>query len=216
MGYYKNLSISGGARTQGVSQGNSAGISVRAEIDEEVYQMYVKALARLSVNNPAVRKILKDALRKEAAEARKRIMRDVRMSLSEDPRRAYLGVKRLVYKKALGFNVSILSQRKAGARYKLIRPRKLDQNPNQRGGNRRSRSDRTEQIDTYYGKDRAFILRFLNSGTDYRTTRFGNRGSLAARRMFEISATFQMHTAQDDISKIVEEILQEEFSEETR
>lgn len=214
MGYSKNLAISSGFRRKPVPHGTGGpAIEVKAEIDQDVYQTYNEAIARLSVEHQEVRKVLLANIRKEALEARKRITKDVKNALKDDPRRAYLAVKRMVYKRILGFNVSILAQRKAGARYKLIRPRKLDQNPDQRGGNRRPYNEDLNRLDTYYGKDRGFILRFLNSGTDYRQTRFGHRGAIPQRRIFEISAQFQMQTAEKNISEMIEEVLHEMFND---
>jgi hypothetical protein len=91
--------------------------------------------------------------------------------------------------------------------------RKLDENPNQRGGNRRPRSQRTEQIDTYYGKDRGFILRFLNSGTASRDTRFGNRGAIPAGRQFETSSTWQMEKAAEELANSMATELEAAFYE---
>ena len=65
-------------------------------------------------------------------------------------------------------------------------------------GTRRTRSvsPRTKKLYEYYGPDRAFILRFLEGGTDTRTARpqgptgrrsmatYGNRGSIGARSFF--------------------------------
>lgn len=67
-----------------------------------------------------------------------------------------------------------------------------------KSGIRRHRtiSDRTKQIRKYYGPDRSFILRFLDSGTDTRTAMpagptgigskasYGNRGSISPRSFF--------------------------------
>jgi len=90
--------------------------------------------------------------------------------------------------------------------------RKLDDNPNQRGGNRRPRSSRTKEVDGYIAASRAFVLRFNNSGTAGRETRFGNRGAIRTRRVFETSASFQMEGAMNDISQMIEEIMSEEFN----
>ena len=150
----------------------------------------------------------------EAKKVRKNISKDVHNNMPNDPRRAYASVKRSLYKMVLGFNVSILNPRRGSVKAMSIwrPPRKLDENPNQRGGNRRKRSDRTNQVDGYMNSARAFVLRFNNSGTADRETRFGNRGSLRMRRVFETSASFQMEGAMNEISQIIEEIMSEEFN----
>lgn len=208
--------------TGGSGSGNG-GSFVKVEVNQERVEWQAKALAALSVNNPTARKRIRTAIRKELREAKKRISKDARSALENDPRKAYLAVKYSIYKKILGGNLSILSRRKAGAKYELIRPRKLDQNPKQRGGNRRKRSENTKRIDTYYGPDRGFILRFVNSGTDERNIKFGanatrngNRGSIRQRRWFEISAEFQTQTAQENIAQMIEEELAAVYGEEIK
>lgn len=160
----------------------------------------LKAFARMLIEDKEMRARLKKSLRSVIKRARKNIANDIHSSLQNDPRKAYKSVKHSIYKSILGGNVSILSARKAGAKYKLLVERKLDQNPHQRGGNRRPRSQRTEQVDTYYGKDRGFILRFLNAGTDQRMTKYGNRGSIPAGNQFERSATWQMDNAAEEFA----------------
>jgi hypothetical protein len=114
-------------------------------------------------------------------------------------------VKFAVYKTLFGGNLSILAKRKAGAKYELVRKRKLDENPHQRGGNRRPRSQRTKQLETYFGADRGFVLRFLNAGTDTRETRNGSRGAIRPRGVFEHTAPWQMETAAEIMADKINE-----------
>lgn len=210
MGIMKRIAESGGrmggrSSVSSVAQGQP--LNVTAEINSYVDDMFRQRLARLFLDDPDLRKAVRNAIRQELKEARKRITRDVRSSLLSDPRKAYLAVKYSLYKQMLGGNISILNPRRTGARYKLVRQRKLDLNPTQRGGNRRPVNENLNDRSTYFGKDRAFILRFLNSGTDERMTRFGSRGSLRAKRMFEVSSAYQMETAADNISKMLEDVI---------
>jgi hypothetical protein len=134
--------------------------------------------------------------------------------MDEDPRKAFLAVKSSIYRKILGGNVSILNPRKAGARYQLVRPRKLDQNPRQHGGNRRKRSERTNTIDSYFGKDRAFILRFVNNGTNDRQTRYGNRGRISVPgNWFPNMGQKELELTAENLANIMEEELAEAFGE---
>lgn len=193
---------------------SGGGVTVQAEIDEASFEQVNEALARLMVTHPDTRKRIKKLLTTEARKMRQNISKDVKNNMENDPRRAYAAVKRSLYKKILGFNVSILNPKKGSVRsMALWNPtRKLDENPRQRGGNRIPRSGRTKEIDGYFGSARAFVLRFYNSGTTTRQTRFGNRGSIPSRRIFETSASFQMQGAMNDISNMIEEILNEEFN----
>lgn len=192
---------------------------VDIEINESVAQAQQKALAVLFVNHPETRKRIRKIVREELKDATKRLREDARYELPNDPRKAYRAVRASIYRKILGGNVSILNPRRAGQRYQLIKPRKLDQNPFQRGGNRVPRNARTESVDTYFGKDRAFILRFLNSGTDIRMAGSrggrlsGNRGSITARNWFQNMAPHEMELAAENLSNVIEEELAEAYNE---
>lgn len=190
------------------------GVAVQAEIDEASFRQVNEALARLMVTHPETKKRIKKMLQEEAKKVRKNISKDVHDNMPNDPRRAYAAVKRSLYKRVLGFNVSILNPRRGSMKAMSIwRPhRKLDENPDQRGGNRRPRSERTKQVDGYIAAFRAFVLRFINSGTTNRETRFGSRGAIRTRRVFETSASFQMEGAMNEISQMIEEIMSEEFN----
>lgn len=167
-------------------------------------------LERLVTTNPATRKELQVIIRKAIGEARKRIIENARDVLENDPRHAYKAVRYSVYKQILGAQVNILPSRKRGAPTTYQRPRK-ERPANARGGNRRPRSYRTMQIDSYEGIDRGFILRFQNAGTVDRDTRFGNRGHLRPRHWFGISSTYQVEKAAIDIAAMIEEMLDAEF-----
>ena len=195
------------------SSRGGGGVAVQAEIDEASFRQVNEALARLMVTHPDTKKRIKKMLQEEAKKVRRNISKDVHDNMPNDPRRAYAAVKRSLYRKILGFNVSILNPRRGVKVMSIWRPhRKLDDNPNQRGGNRRRRSDRTNQVDGYIAAFRAFVLRFNNSGTNNRETRFGNRGAIRTRRVFETSASFQMEGAMNEISQMIEEIMSEEFN----
>jgi hypothetical protein len=186
---------------------------VQAEVNQQVAQNTNEALAVLFVDNPETRKRIRKIIREELKDAAKRLREDAKYEMEEDPRKAYRAIKSSVYRKILGGNVSILNPRRPGARYQLIRPRKLDMNPHQRGGNRRTRSERTNAVDSYFGKERAFILRFLNSGTTTRQTRYGNRGSIAARNWFPNMGQKELELASENLANIMEEELAEAYAE---
>jgi hypothetical protein len=184
------------------------------EVNESVAQAQQKALAVLFVNHSETRKRIRKIVREELKDATKRLREDAKYEMDEDPRKAFLAVKSSIYRKILGGNVSILNPRKAGARYQLVRPRKLDQNPRQRGGNRRKRSERTNAIDSYFGKDRAFILRFVNNGTNDRQTRYGNRGRISVPgNWFPNMAQKELELAAENLANIMEEELAEAYKE---
>ena len=194
--------------------GSQQGINV--ELNERLVQQQSRAFAKMLVEDPDLRKRIRKIIGEELKDAAKRLQEDARYEMKEDPRKAYRGVKSSVYRKILGGNLSILNPRRAGTRYRLERPRKLDFNPYQRGGNRRKRSARTEQIDSYFGKDRAFILRFVSSGTSQRMTRYGNRGSIAARNWFQNMAPHEIELAAENLARVIDEELEEAYKKEIK
>ena len=172
-------------------------------------EQYQQALAKLQTDNPRTKKELQAIIRKAISEARKNVVKDAQDVLENDPRHAYKAVRNSVYKQILGGQINILSSRKRGAATKYEKPRTLQEG--QRGGNRRPRSYRTMQLESYEGVDRGFILRFLNAGTVERETRFGKRGNLNARHWFGRSSAFQMDGAASRVAEEIEKLLQQEF-----
>ena len=140
----------------------------------------------------------------------------------QSTKQAAMAVRKAVYKKLLGGNINILdNHRRAGQRASIP--------PAVRG-----RSRRTEDLMSYQGADRGFILRFLNSGTDMRTVEnlnnhpirlaqrpegkrtykggIGNRGRIAARNWFEPLATKELNNAAEQFDLLLDALIKKEFS----
>lgn len=169
-----------------------------------------ESFGRIMTSDPDMAKMFRSRIRKLLQEARRHLSTDARNYLSDDPRKAARAVKSSVYKTLFGGNLSILQKRTAGARYELRRPRKLDGSPNQRGGNRRPRMSERNRLDYYFGADRGFILRFINSGTTERETRYGNRGSIRQSGWFGHTAPFQMEAAAEKLAEEIEEYVKKQ------
>lgn len=172
---------------------------------------FEEKLKQLKTDDPTFEKRLRDAIRGILKEARSDLSRNAQsgLQMSGDPRAAYKAVRFAVYKRIFGGQVNILSSRKAGAGRLFEPPRKLREG--QRGGNRRPRGKRTEQLMSYQGKDRGFILRFLNAGTAERSTRFGNRGAISARNWFGSASQQELNMAADKLQVIIDRIINDEF-----
>ena len=171
----------------------------------------LEMLGRIMTSDPYMAANMRKLIRQVLREARKRVSDDIKGYLKEDPRKAARAVKYAVYKSMFGGNISILQKKSgtAGPRYKLVRQNKLQ--PGQRGGNRRLRSDDSRnRLDTYFGADRGFILRFISSGTVRRQTRYGNRGSIAQTDMFGRIAPWQMQAAAQDVADNITEYINHE------
>ena len=166
-------------------------------------------LEQLMMSNPAMEKRVQGLIRKVLLEARRTISNQSKTDIKADPRKAYKAVKTAVYKRILGGSVSILNKKRTGTTSLYEPPRTLQ--AGQRGGNRRSRSQRTEQVMSYQGADRGFILRFLNAGTDQRQTRFGNRGSISPRNFFANSSQPAMQKAAEQLGTLIDEMIKNEI-----
>lgn len=184
------------------------------EIDGLVEQR--KDLDKLMMSNPNMEKKVQKLIRKVLMEVRKRMGDAAKASMKSDPRQAYKAVKTAVYRQILGGSVNILNKRKAGTKFSAYEPpRKL--RAGQRGGNRVPRSERTNDVMKYAGSDRAFVLRFINQGTQSRMagTRGGrlggNRGRIAPRNFFGDRSHLEMEKAAENLTKLIDELIQEEL-----
>ena len=191
-----------------------ADISGAFEVDGIVKQK--QELESLLMSNPQMEKKVQGLIRKVLLAARKEISTAASGKIKNDPRQAYKAVKSAVYRRILGGNVSILSKRRAGKRgpvppivHKL--ETQVNSKGNHRGGNRMPRSRRTEDLLTYQGSDRGFILRFLNAGTSDRESRIGNRGSIAARNFFGTSSQQAMEKAAEQLDALIETLIKQEL-----
>lgn len=192
-----------------------ADISGAFEVDGIVRQK--QELESLLMSNPEMEKKVQGLIRQVLLAARRTISGDAKGVIKNDPRQAYKAVKSAVYRRILGGNVSILSKRKAGKRgpvppvvHQL--ETRVNSKGNHRGGNRMPRSRRTEDLLTYQGADRGFILRFLNAGTSNRESRVGNRGSISARNFFENSSQKAMERAAEQLDNLIEDLIKKEIS----
>lgn len=168
---------------------------------------------KLLTTDPIFAANFKKYIRTVLKEARKNLTKDARDYMDSDPRKASLAVRYAVLKQYFGGELDILYKKPgtAGAKYRLIRKRKLDENPHQRGGNRRPRiEDKRNRLDYYYGVDRQYILRFIGSGTVQRMSRFGNRGSIRRSNWFGHTAPWQMETAAEKVAKALNEYIKHE------
>ena len=132
---------------------------------------------------------------------------------------AELAIRKSLYKKVLAGNLNIITPRfKSGKTAPLppVRHRlehETNRKGNHRGGNRIPRSRRTENLLTYWGADRGFILRFLNSGTPERDTNGIRRvGQIAARNWFGSMGQQELEQAAQMFDELMEKLINEEFN----
>ena len=195
-------------------------------IDDTLISNQEQNLRAAMSTDPKMRKVIQQHIREALFEARRDVM--AAFPAEHDPREARRAIRTSVYDKVLGGNINILTGKKAHGTNNYEPQRTLT--PGQRGGNRRKRSQRTQQIMSYAPLDRGFILRFVNSGTKTRVIGFrntmkgnrtryenrvyrinrgdkartGNRGAIAARNWFKQSAESALGTAAANIAEMIE------------
>ena len=183
---------------------------INLEFDNAVVMRQKAALESMLVSNPDTAANIRKLITQEIAKARAAISQSAKGAMASDPRQAYKAVRRSVYKSILGGQVNIFNPRggASSSGFSFAKARKLDNHPHQRGGNRRKRSARTDQVDGYVGKDRGFILRFVNSGISKpRQTRYGNRGVIPARNWLATSGQKDLEAAAERLSALIDKEL---------
>ena len=195
-------------------------------IDDTLISNQEQNLRAAMSTDPKMRKVIQQHIREALFEARRDVM--AAFPAEHDPREARRAIRTSVYDKVLGGNINILTGKKAHGTNSYEPQRTLV--AGQRGGNRRKRSLRTQQIMSYAPLDRGFILRFVNSGTKTRVIGFrntqkgnrskyesrvtrisrgmkagtGNRGSIAPRNWFMSSAESALGNAAANIAEMIE------------
>lgn len=205
----------------------------RVEIDTHVLENQQQVIRALSTTNPEMKKMLHEAIFQELKTSRESIVNSIKFD-NGDPRKTAHAVKRYTAKKYLGGVISILPTRHtAGSRNNYEPPRKVYPGmKGYKGGNRRLRSQRTDEIMHYGPMDRDFILYYVDKGTNPRYangrngkwTRSGNRtfgklqaqgdyyrGSIAPRNFFGRIGKQQMERAVKNLSEIIDEEFQKLF-----
>lgn len=193
-------------------------------IDDTLISNQEQNLRAAMSTDPKMRKVIQQHIREALFEARREMMSNINFE-NGDPRQSARAIRTAVYQKVLGGNINILNGKKAHGSNNYEPTRK----PSVRGGNRRKRSPRTQQIMSYAPLDRGFILRFVNSGTKTRVIGFrntlrsnrsrydntvtrihsgdkyhtGNRGAIAARNWFMQSAESSLGNAAQQIADMI-------------
>jgi hypothetical protein len=194
-------------------------------IDDTIISNQEQNLKAAMSTDPKMREVIQKHIREALFAARREIMNNIKFQ-NGDPRETAMAIRTSVYDKILGGNINILNGKKAHGSISYEPPRK---GTSGRGGNRRKRSPRTQQIMSYSPLDRQFILRFVNSGTKTRVigfrntlrsnksrynsivsrvhsgdkTRTGNRGAIAPRNWFMSSAESSLGTAAQNIAELI-------------
>ena len=201
-------------------------------IDNKVIENQMNVLSAAASMDSDLGQRLRESIYQELKAARNRIVGDIRFK-NGDPRETARSVKRYVAGKYLGGVVSITDGKPTGRRNSYEAPRKVWPGmKGKRGGNRMLRSQRTDDI--LHTADRAFILRWLNKGTNPRYSGGGRvalgryssaknffkmqeegegwRGSITPRNFFELVGKPELQTAIINLQKIINQEFDKLFS----
>lgn len=169
---------------------------------------------------------VRDLIKRVLKDTRDQLSKSAQSAMNSDPRQAYRAVRNTVYRQILGGNVNILRKRRASAGGGKYEPTRTLRS-NQRGGNRRARSGRTKNLESYWGSDRGFILRFINAGTNdraikdfvvnenrkvYRGNRHPNtgfRGRITATNWFGNRSEYEMQHAAKVLSEHIDRLIED-------
>lgn len=179
---------------------------ITLEVNDAAVVQQKALLEQLLTTNPNTEKALQKLIRKAIKEARAETASKIKFK-NGDPHHAAQSIRTTVYKKILGANINIYNSRRAHGSIDYTPPRK-QRPPHARGGNRRKRSAETQRKLSYGPLDRGFILRFVNSGTGDRNTRYGIRGSIAARNFLRNAGEPALVKAADTLSNLIDSELQ--------
>ena len=206
-------------------------------IQTEGFVQQSRELDHLMMSNPDMENMVRRLIRKVIAKARKDMSEAAKASMKASPRQTYRAVKSAIYRQILGGNVSLLNKRSVNmSNYEPERTLKSGQ----RGGNRKKRSARTDDLIHYAGDSRGFILRFLNAGTDDRAIKnfksdphrdkvkrgsqggdvnkygnvgkvnTGNRGHIAPRNFFAQNEITIMNKASETLVAMIDDLIAKE------
>lgn len=151
---------------------------MEANVNTQLIEEQRRRLTALMTTSETTAEKIRSFISTAMKEARDKVASGIKFA--NDPRGAAQAVKRRVYQKYLGGDINIMAGDGSHSKTTYEPPRKLQ--PHQRGGNRRLRSARTQQIMSYGPLDRAFILRIVNSGTKKpRYAGYGRNGDTQAQ-----------------------------------
>lgn len=193
---------------------------------------FEKKIKELESTNPGFEKRLRGVIRKVLGEVRAALQKDAQsgLQMQSDPRKAYKAVRYAVYKRILGGQVNILDGKGNPTGKVFYEPQR---HPSLRGGNRikRKSGGRTEQLMSYSGKQRGFVLRFLNAGTKPRYAGYGRngrtqeeydrfvanhdgrgfRGSIQPRNWFGQASQRELEGVAEKMQAIIDKVINDEF-----
>lgn len=210
-------------------------ISTAFELEGFVEQR--KELEQLLMTNSEMAEKVRKIIGKVMSEMRRGMVQAAQNAMDSDPRQAARAVRTMVYKQILGGNVNILRKKRASGRKSTYTPTRTLRT-NQVGGNRRLRSERTKNLESYYGSDRGFVLRFTNAGTQIRGVKFnsdesrenihrgsrggnlqkygktintGSRGRIGETGWFGKRSQAELANAAERLTQYIDELIKQEF-----
>lgn len=215
MGYMKSfLKVDrfGSSHRGGGGGGRSYG-GVKFSVNEDVIELDVKNIESMMTENPEMRERLMAVIKEDMMKARNAVVNSLSNAFENgDPMEARRAIRHVVSN--LGGNLNILKMRRGTASWTYIsKEKKVQQNPHMVGGNRRTKSYKTYRMEGYEGKARGMILRFVNSGTKTRDTKYGNRGAISSRDFFGPRARAALNVVSQHLAAVIQEEIAKKYNE---
>ena len=166
---------------------------------------YAKKLDKLKTTDPELARMLTDAIRRAIRGVRDELAKEAKsgLKMESDPRQAVRAIRHTVYRRLFGGNVNILQGKSA------------------RGNVTADALGKRK----YFGKERGFVLRFLNQGTRERFVGFrnnkyhvvqyeaakkyglGKRGSIQSRTWFGGASTSELEKMAGKLDEYINEVI---------
>lgn len=187
-------------------------------IDTKRIVKQIGSLEKLTTTNPEMLEKIRRIVSDDVWKARNSVVRNLYpVFLNGDPNEARRSIRRVVYRKIIGANLNIYNMRRGTAKFTYRQPERIASKigqPKKRGGNRTRRTEKTARIQGYEPKARGFILRWVNAGTDERTTKYGYRGAIATRDFFEPAAKAALEVVAVHVCRVIEKEVSSRFNNE--
>lgn len=191
------------------------GGGINIKVNSDAIELDIKHIEQMLTERPAMRQRLQEAIKKDVWAARNAVVNNLSSVFDNgDPAEARRAVRNVVYEKVLGANLNILNMKKGTANWRVRqKDRKIDANPKMRGGNRIKRKLKSIRMHGYEGKARGMILRWVDQGTDKRTSKYGNRESITARHFFKPTAQAALNVVSQHLAQIIEQEIENAFNQ---
>lgn len=176
----------------------------------EAVELLRQQLKNISWDEVDRSETVKKAWKRELQTVRKVIQQSAKSAIPNDRASVWKGVRSVMYRSITGGNVNILESRSKSVTMNMTIYNRM---------HKRYTSERTRQVESYWGASRSFILRFVNQGTKPRKAGSrgnsrggsGNRGTLPAKKWFIPAAQSALERMIERMDEVYKTVVNKEF-----